>query len=317
MPAPGKHGLDIHGFRILTELAHTLQGSITALITPFSADGALDMPAWQRLLQAQLDGGTQALVVAGSTGEAAALSDDEYQTLLRAAVQQVAGRVPVLAGTGLANTAKTIELTRIAARCGADAALVVTPPYVRPTQAGLLAHYRAVADAGDLPVVLYNVPSRTGCDMQPETVAQLVEHPGIIGIKEALAAPARMAALLALKKPGFAVLSGDDPTACSAMLAGADGVISVASNVLPRSMHRLCMLARNAEKAAAQALDARLQPVFEFLGCEPNPVPVKALLQQSGIGEALRLPLLPLSEQHRAWLQTTVAAILSIENQGR
>lgn len=299
----------------MTELAHNLQGSITALITPFSEDGALDMPAWQRLIQAQLEGGTQALVVAGSTGEAAALDDGEYQRLLRAAVQQVAGRVPVLAGSGLANTAKTIALTRMAADCGADAALVVTPPYVRPTQAGLIAHYRAVADEGGLPVLLYNVPGRTGCDMQPETVAALAAHPGIIGIKEAVAAAERMAALIALKNPGFVVLSGDDASACHAMLAGADGVVSVASNVLPRTMQRLCQMARNAEKNAADALNRQLQPVFEFLGCEPNPVPVKAILQQLGIGAGLRLPLLPLSNPHREWLQTTVAAILCLENQ--
>lgn len=299
----------------MTELAHNLQGSITALITPFSEDGALDMPAWQRLIQAQLEGGTQALVVAGSTGEAAALDDGEYQRLLRAAVQQVAGRVPVLAGSGLANTAKTIALTRMAADCGADAALVVTPPYVRPTQAGLVAHYRAVANEGGLPVLLYNVPGRTGCDMQPETVAELAAHPGIIGIKEAVAAAERMAALIALKNPGFVVLSGDDASACHAMLAGADGVVSVASNVLPRTMQRLCQMARNAEKNAADALNRQLQPVFEFLGCEPNPVPVKAILQQLGIGAGLRLPLLPLSNPHREWLQTTVAAILCLENQ--
>ncbi|PJK05556.1 4-hydroxy-tetrahydrodipicolinate synthase [Lysobacteraceae bacterium NML91-0268] len=299
----------------MTELAHRLQGSITALITPFDKAGALDMPAWQRLIAAQLEGGTQALVVAGSTGEAAALGDDEYQSLLRAAVRQVAGRVPVLAGSGLANTAKTIALTRIAADCGADAALVVTPPYVRPTQAGLLAHYQAVADAGGLPVVLYNVPGRTGCDMQPQTVAALAAHSRIIGIKEAVADAERMAALVALKNPGFVVLSGDDPTACRAMLCGADGVVSVASNALPRAMQRLCDLARNAEDTAAKAWDARLQPVFEFLGCEPNPVPIKAILQRMGIGEGLRLPLMPLSAAHQEWLQATVAAILSIENQ--
>ncbi|PJK04604.1 4-hydroxy-tetrahydrodipicolinate synthase [Lysobacteraceae bacterium NML71-0210] len=299
----------------MTELAHRLQGSITALITPFDKAGALDMSAWQRLIAAQLEGGTQALVVAGSTGEAAALGDDEYQSLLRAAVRQVAGRVPVLAGSGLANTAKTIELTRRAADCGADAALVVTPPYVRPTQAGLLAHYQAVADAGGLPVVLYNVPGRTGCDMQPQTVATLAAHPRIIGIKEAVADAERMAALVALKNPGFVVLSGDDPTACRAMLSGADGVVSVASNALPSAMQRLCDLARNAEDTAAKAWDARLQPVFEFLGCEPNPVPIKAILQRMGIGEGLRLPLMPLSAAHQEWLQATVTAILSIENQ--
>ncbi len=303
-----------------TPLAHvplTLAGSITALATPFAADGSVDVDAWARLIDAQLEGGTQALVVAGSTGEAAALTDAEYDDLLRRAVQQVAGRVPVLAGTGLSNTAKTIELTRRVAALGADAALVVTPPYVCPTQAGLAAHYRAVAAEGGLPVVLYNVPGRTGCDLLPESVAQLVADDRIIGIKEAVADQARMADLLALKAPGFAILSGDDPTACRAMLAGADGVISVASNVLPGAMRRLCDLARGGDADAATALDARLQPLFDFIGCAPNPIPVKALLREAGIGEGLRLPLTRLVDEHAGALAEAAAAILATENECR
>ena len=198
-----------------------LSGSITALATPFSATGELDLDAWQRLIDAQLDSGTQAVVVAGSTGEAAALFDAELDLLLRTAVERVAGRIPVLAGTGLSNTAKTIELTRRAAALGADAALVVTPPYVRPTQAGLIAHYRAIADDGALPVVLYNVPGRTGGDLLPDTVAGLAPHPRIVAIKEARNEADRMAALLELRSDDFQVLSGDDPTACRAMVAGA------------------------------------------------------------------------------------------------
>jgi len=207
-------------------------GSVTALATPFTASGEIDLDGWRRLLQGQLDGGTQAIVVAGSTGEAAALYDIEYDALLRSAVEHVAGRIPVLAGTGLSNTAKTVEQTRRAAALGADAALVVTPPYVRPTQDGLLAHYRAVADDGAIPIVLYNVPGRTGCDMSPDTVAALTPHERIVGIKEAVSDPDRMTALLALQDAGFVVLRGDDPTAARAMLAGAAGVISVASNVI-------------------------------------------------------------------------------------
>lgn len=273
-----------------------LSGSITALATPFTVAGEIDLDAWRRLLQLQLDGGTQALVVAGSTGEAPALLEAEYETLLRTAVEAARGAIPVLAGTGLSNTDKTIAQTRRAAALGADAALVVTPPYVRPTQAGLEAHFRAVADDGAMPVVLYNVPGRTGCDLSPETAAALAGHPGIIGIKEARADEERMAALLPLRNEGFSVLSGDDPTAARAMLAGADGVVSVASNVLPRAMRRLCDLARGAhDAAAARALDARLQPVFAFLGVEPNPIPLKALLQRMRIGHGLRLPLTPLS----------------------
>lgn len=276
-----------------------LSGSITALATPFDASGEIDFDAWQRLLALQIEGGTQAVVVAGSTGEAAALLDPEYDLLLRSAVETVGGRIPVIAGTGQSNTLKTIELTRRAARLGADAALVVTPPYVRPTQAGLVAHYRAVASDAALPVILYNVPGRTGCDMVPETVTELCGHPRIVAIKEARAEPERMAALLALRADDFAVLSGDDPTACRAMLQGADGVISVASNVVPGAFRRLCDLAR-ARDAGAEAWDARLHGLYDFLGVEPNPVPVKALLARLGIGEGLRLPLLPLSAGYEA-----------------
>ncbi|MFC3549785.1 4-hydroxy-tetrahydrodipicolinate synthase [Lysobacter cavernae] len=280
-----------------------LTGSITALATPFDTAGELDLDAWQLLLQLQLDGGTQALVVAGSTGEAAALYDAEFDTLLRSAIEFVGGHagnrnVPVLAGTGQSNTAKTIEQTRRAAALGADAALVVTPPYVRPTQAGLVAHYRAIADDGALPIVLYNVPGRTGGDLLPETVAELADHPRIVGIKEARSEPERMAALLAFKDDGFTVLSGDDPTACRAMLAGADGIVSVASNVLPAAFRRLADLARTGKRSEAEAWDGRMSAAYEFLGVESNPIPVKALLARQGIGHGLRLPLLPLSAPH-------------------
>ena len=275
-----------------------IYGSITALATPFTAAGELDLDAWRRLLQLQLDGGTQGVVVAGSTGEAAALYDAEYDLLLRTAVEFMAGRIPVLAGTGLSNTAKTIEQTRRVAAVGADAALVVTPPYVRPTQAGLLAHYRAVADDAALPVVLYNVPGRTGCDLLPATVAELAGHERIVGIKEARNETERMAALLPLRNAGFAVLSGDDPTATRAMLAGADGVVSVASNVLPRAFRRLCDLARAGKHDDAARWDARLQDAYDFLGIESNPIPVKAILARMDIGRGLRLPLTSLSPEH-------------------
>jgi len=290
-----------------------LSGSITALATPFTTTGELDLNAWNRLLDEQLAAGTQGLVVAGSTGEAAALFDAEYDTLLRIAVERVAGRIPVLAGTGLPNTAKTIELTRRVAALGADAALVVTPPYVRPTQAGLVAHYLAIADDDALPIVLYNVPGRTGGDLLPETVAQLAPHPRIVGIKEARSEPDRMAALLALRDDGFAVLSGDDPTACRAMFAGADGVISVASNVVPRAFRRLSDLARAGQRDAALALDARLQSTYDFLGCEPNPIPVKALLARQGIGHGLRLPLLPLSATHTGTAAAIAVLVAELE----
>lgn len=291
-----------------------ISGSITALATPFSVDGEIDLEAWRRLLALQLEGGTQAIVVAGSTGEAAALYDSEFDLLLRTAVEIVAGRVPVLAGTGLSNTAKTIEQTRRAAALGADAALVVTPPYVRPTQSGLVAHYRAVADDGALPVLLYNVPPRTGVDLLPETVAQLAGHVRIIGIKEAVSAPERLSALLAFQDEGFVVLSGDDPTACQAMLSGADGIISVGSNVLPGAFARLARLARSGKRADAEAWDARLTAACEFLGVESNPIPVKALLALQGIGHGLRLPLLPLSAHHQDAAAATAALVRDLEH---
>ncbi|HXH01126.1 MAG TPA: 4-hydroxy-tetrahydrodipicolinate synthase [Xanthomonadaceae bacterium] len=290
-----------------------LAGSITALATPFDAAGELDLDAWQRMIAQQLEAGTQGLVVAGSTGEAAALYDREYDTVVRLAVEAVSGRIPVLAGTGLSNTAKTIEQTRRAGKLGADAALVVTPPYVRPTQEGLLAHFSALADDGALPVVLYNVPGRSGCDLLPDTVARLAGHPRIIGIKEANTDSARIAALLPLRSPTFSVLSGDDPTCRRDLLAGLDGVVSVASNVIPRAMRRLYDLARGGDRAQAEALDARLQEVFAFLGVEPNPVPLKALLSRLGLGHGLRLPLLPLSAAHADAADRIAARLQAVE----
>ncbi|MCZ8113911.1 4-hydroxy-tetrahydrodipicolinate synthase [Silanimonas sp.] len=285
-----------------------LSGSITALATPFSIDGTLDLRAWAQMLEKQIASGTSAVVVAGSTGEAAALTDDEYDTLLVEAVRVVAGRIGVIAGTGLSNTAKTIAQTRRAAELGAQAALVVTPPYVRPTQAGLVAHYRAVAAQGGLPVILYNVPGRTGVDMAPETVAQLVGVEGIVGLKEARGDAERWAALAPLASPGFALLSGDDPTFVEAMRAGAVGVISVASNVVPASMATIAATAGEGAFGEAGARDALLGPLYDFLGCAPNPIPLKALLKAQGLGADLRLPLLPLEAPHTA----SLAAMLSL-----
>ena len=275
-------------------------GLITALATPFDEAGALDLGAWRRLLEWQLAAGVEGVVVAGSTGEAAMLADEEYDVLLRTAVQVVAGRVPVLAGTGHPGTARTIAQTRRAAAAGADVALVVVPPYVRPTQAGLLAHYRAVAEQGGLPVMLYNVPGRSAADLSPETVAELATHARIVGIKEAVSDPARIAALVALRGPAFSVLGGDDATAARAMLAGADGLVSVGANAAPASYRRLCDLARGGDAAAASAWDARLSALHAFCGVEPNPIPVKALLQRLDLGCGVRLPLLPLSPRHHA-----------------
>ena len=291
-----------------------LSGSITALATPFTVAGELDLDAWRRLLHAQCEAGTQGVVVAGSTGEAAALLDIEFDALLRTAVETVAGRVPVLAGTGQSSTAKTIEQTRRAAALGADAALVVAPPYVRPTQAGLLQHYTALADDGALPVLMYNVPARTGCDLLPASVAALVEHPRIVGIKEAVGSEARIGEWLALRRNGFAVLCGDDASAANAMLAGADGVVSVVSNLVPAAMRRLCDLARAGRSAEAEEWNAALAQFHAFASIEPNPIPVKAALSLLGFGHGLRLPLTPLAAVHQPMAARIAAAAVAIEH---
>jgi len=286
-----------------------LAGSICALATPFRGD-ALDLDAFARLIDYQLAGGSQGLVVAGSTGEAHALEQAEFERLLAFAVERVAGRVPVLAGTGTANTHKTIKQTQRARSLGADAALVVTPYYVRPTQEGLRQHYLAVAEQGGLPVLLYNVPSRTGCDLLPETVARLSGHERIVGIKEARGEAERVAALVALKNPHFCILSGDDPTCARAMLAGAEGVISVAANVAPAALRAVCDAARAGNAAQAQAGDAALADLYTLLGVEPNPIPVKWCLHELGFGAAEpRLPLLPLSTAHHVQGRGVLAAL--------
>lgn len=284
-----------------------LSGSIPALVTPLQSGGALDLVAFEHLVRWQIDEGSSALVVGGSTGESGALEAFELAALLECAVRVSAGRVPVIAGAGAPATHKAIALARLAKSAGADAVLAVTPYYARPTQAGLLAHYRALADEGGLPVILYNVPGRTGVDLKPETVAALTGHRGIVGIKEAVADVERMQALLALRRPGFAVLSGDDPSALRALKAGADGVISVIANAVPRLWAELCAQART-EASAADAIEAMLAPLNAAIGCEPNPIPVKAALAMMGrMQEVLRLPLLPLSPSHRPRLQAALA----------
>lgn len=289
-----------------------LEGSICALVTPFTAAGALDLPAFASLVDWHARSGTSAVVVGGSTGESGALEEAEVEQLLGVALAG-ARHMAVVAGCGAASTDKAMRLVQRAQRAGAAAALVVTPYYVRPTQEGLYRHYAALAEHGGLPVIAYNVPSRTGCDLLPETLARLAPLQRIVAIKEARADAERMDALLALKSPTFAVLSGDDPTATRALRAGADGVISVASNVCPATFARLCGLARGAHAEAA-ALDAELQPLYRVLGAEPNPIPVKWLLQRMGrIGPALRLPLVEMSEGLHAEADACVQRIERIE----
>jgi len=280
------------------------KGSIVALVTPFTDRGGVDYVALDRLLDLHLAEGTDGVVVAGTTGESATLEETEFRELLTAVIRRVAGAIPVLAGTGGASTARSVERTRLAGELGADAALVVTPYYNRPMQAGLEAHFTAVADASAIPVVLYNVPSRTAVDLQPETVGRLAAHARIVGVKEAVADPSRIARLVDICGPGFAVLSGDDPSCLQAMKRGACGVVSVAANVAPRLLHELCAAAAAPAWPQAERIDQRLRPLFSALAVETNPIPVKwALFEMGLVGTGLRLPLTPLATEHRAALR--------------
>jgi 4-hydroxy-tetrahydrodipicolinate synthase len=275
-------------------------GSIVALVTPFTDEGGVDYAALDGLVDFHLEQGSDALVVAGTTGESATLSRTEFRELLVAVVRRVNGAVPVLAGTGSTATATAVEQTRLAAELGADAALVVTPYYNRPTQAGLAAHFTAIADASAIPVVLYNVPSRTAVDLLPVTVERLAPHPRIVGIKEAVRDPGRIDELLQRCGASFTVLSGDDPSCLAALKCGARGVVSVAANVAPALMHQLCTTALAGDWAAAEELDQRLQPLFGMLAVETNPIPVKwALFEMKRVGPQIRLPLTQLDEAQR------------------
>lgn len=294
-----------------TGLTLDISGSITALATPFAEDGSLDLVAFGRLLDQQLAGGTQAVVVAGSTGEAHFLEHDEFERLLAFAVKHVAGRIPVIAGTGEAGTAKTIAATQRAKALGADAALIVAPFYVRPTQEGMRRHFLAVADEGGLPIIIYNVPPRTGCDVLPDTVAVLRDHPGIIGIKEARGDAERIRALAELIRSDFVYLSGDDGSAHEAMLAGAAGTISVVANLVPEAFRAFCDAACSGDAAKAAVETARLAPLIDALNCAPNPIAVKAGLAALGLGLAApRLPLVELeSGPALAKLHETLSAL--------
>lgn len=293
-------------------------GSLVALVTPMQPDGSLDGHALSCLVDWHLAHQTDGIVVAGTTGEASTLTDDEHFQLIAQVVRQVAGRIPVIAGTGSNNTLHAIHLTRQALEAGADAALVVTPYYNRPTQRGLIAHYEAIAGAIPLPVILYNVPARTGCDLLPETICQLAQRPGIVGVKEATGLPQRVEEILSQCPPGFAVYSGDDGTALAALRFGAQGVISVTANVVPASMHALCAAVRDNCLTEAGEIQARLAPLHAQLFVEPNPVPVKWALHEMGLIPAgIRLPLTPLDPACQVALRTVMQAAVGEETMAR
>ena len=274
------------------------KGSIPALVTPMHADGAVDFQAWDRLLDFHLAEGTDGVVVGGTTGESPTLEPAEVAELVRRAKARVVGRMPVIAGSGTNSTAKSIELSRELAAAGADGLLAVVPYYNRPTQEGLFRHFSAIADAVDVPVILYNVPGRTACDLLPETVVRLSSHPRIGGIKEATGDLSRAQAILGHARKDFVLLSGDDPTAAELMQRGAGGVISVTANVAPRAMHEMCAAAMAGRHAEAVALNEKLMPLHLAMFVEPNPIPVKWAVARLGLmGRGIRLPLTPLSER--------------------
>ena len=275
------------------------QGSIVALVTPMHADGAVDDQALARLVEFHIEGGTDGIVAVGTTGESATLDPQEHGRVITRVVQLVDGRIPVIGGTGANATSEAIELTRHAAQAGVDACLLVTPYYNKPTQRGLYLHFKAVAEAVDIPQILYNVPGRTACDMLPDTVERLAEISNIVGIKEAAGDIARIRDLVTRCGAGFDVLSGEDWMARETIVAGGRGVISVTANVAPGLMHDMCERALRGEADEARQLDDRLQPLHSALFVESNPIPAKWALAQMGlISTGIRLPLTPLSEVH-------------------
>lgn len=272
-------------------------GSIVALVTPMDESGEINLDSFRSLLEWHLQAGTNAIVVHGTTGESAALNLAEKATLLKVAVETLAGKIPVIAGTGSSSTRATIEETRLAASCGVDACLVVTPYYNRPTQQGLYEHYKLVAESCELPIFAYNVPRRTGCDLQPATLAQLAHIKNIVGIKEATGDVMRVAAIKALCGDRFILLSGDDATAVEFIRQGGQGVISVTANVAPELMQQMCTCALNGDYQGALEINTKLALLHVALMSESNPIPTKWLLQQMGkIPGGIRLPLTKLSE---------------------
>ena len=276
-----------------------LKGSLVALVTPMHENGDVDWEALDRLIEWHLECGTHGIVPVGTTGESATLNVSEHTAVIERTMKRIDGRIPVVAGTGANATAEAIELTRHAKDIGVDACLLVTPYYNKPTQEGLYRHYCAIAEAVDIPMVLYNVPPRTACDMQAETVARLANVPQIIGIKEACGDADRVKEIRALVDEDFIILSGEDPQTLTMMSYGAVGTISVTANVLPDLMSMFCDHYLNGEIEQARALDARLQPIHAILFCETSPIPTKWALKELGKIEAgIRLPLVPLSETH-------------------
>jgi 4-hydroxy-tetrahydrodipicolinate synthase len=281
-----------------------ITGSLVALVTPMQEDGELDWERLHQLVEFHIKEGTDGIVAMGTTGESATLTVQEHCEVIKRVAEQVNGRVPVIAGTGGNSTQEAVLLTAEAKTLGADACLLVTPYYNKPTQEGLYLHFKTIADAVAIPQILYNVPGRTAVDMLPETVARLCGHENIIGIKEATGILERGTQIRELCGEGFAIYSGDDGTGMELMLQGADGVISVTNNLAPRLMHEMCVAAIAGDREAATAINAKLDVLHQKLFVEANPIPVKwALAEMGHIGQGIRLPLTPLSESYRPVLR--------------
>jgi 4-hydroxy-tetrahydrodipicolinate synthase len=276
----------------------TIQGSIPAIITPMHEDGSLDLPGFERLLDWHIAEGTDAVVVVGTTGESPTVDVEEHCALIETAVRRVSGRIPVIAGTGANSTREAIELARFARQAGADAHLSVVPYYNKPTQEGLYQHFKAIAEAVELPLILYNVPGRTVADLGNEAILRLAQVPGIVGIKDATGNIERGFDLLKRAPADFSIFSGDDATAVALMLMGGKGSISVTANVAPRLMHQMCAAAIAGNPGLARELNQRLIGLHRNLFLEANPIPVKWAVQQMGLTEAgIRLPMTTLSPE--------------------
>lgn len=286
-------------------------GSLVALITPMHAgvspDTGLDMEGLERLVEFHIDNGTDAIVAVGTTGESATLTESEHCEVIREVVRTAGGRVPVIGGTGANSTIEAINLTRCARDAGVDACLLVTPYYNKPTQEGLYLHYRAVAEAVDIPQILYNVPGRTACDLLPETVARLAEIPNIIGIKEATGDLDRVRLIRESCGEDFLILSGEDATSCELLCLGGDGVISVTANVAPLMLHEMCKQANEKDFQGAREINRKLERLHQALFLQSNPIPVKWAMHRLGLIEAgIRLPMTWLSPEYEAELESAM-----------
>ncbi|WP_336166847.1 4-hydroxy-tetrahydrodipicolinate synthase [Acinetobacter sp. 161(2023)] len=291
----------------MTQQAQTIQGSIVAIVTPMLKDGGVDWKGLEKLVEWHIEQGTNSIVAVGTTGEASTLSMEEHTQVIKEIIRVANKRIPIIAGTGANSTREAIELTKAAKDLGADAALLVTPYYNKPTQEGLYQHYKAIAEAVELPLILYNVPGRTGVDLANDTAVRLAEIPNIVGIKDATGDVPRGKALIEALNGKMAVYSGDDDTAWELMLLGADGNISVTANIAPKAMSEVCAVAIAKDEQQAKTINNKIANLHNILFCESNPIPVKWALHEMGlIDTGIRLPLTPLAEQYREPLRNAL-----------